>query len=56
MRFTGMENKESYRENYLTVLRKNKLITLTIPDKPNDPNQKYIITERGMKLLGGITI
>ncbi|HEX2969496.1 MAG TPA: RNA-binding domain-containing protein [Bacteroidales bacterium] len=54
--FSGFESKESFRENYLSVLRKNDLIKLTIPEKPNDPNQKYIITEKGKKLIGGMPI
>lgn len=56
MHFTGFESKESFRENYLKKLRKNDLVTLTIPDIPNDPNQKYIITDKGKMLLGGIDI
>ncbi len=56
MHFTGFESKESFRENYLKKLRKNDLVALTIPDIPNDPNQKYIITDKGKMLLGGIDI
>ena len=52
-RFLGFKNKESFRENYLNPLRKDLLVTLTIPDRPNDPNQKYIITDRGRSLLSG---
>lgn len=52
-RFLGFKNKESFRENYLNPLRKDFLVTLTIPDRPNDPNQKYIITDRGRSLLSG---
>jgi len=29
------------------------LITMTNPDKPNDPEQKYVITEKGKHFLGG---
>lgn len=56
MMFGGFESKESFRENYIKILRNNNLITLTIPDNINDPNQKYIITEKGKRLIGGLDI
>jgi len=46
-------SKERYRDDYVKSLRDNNLIAYTIPDTPNDPNQAYVITQRGKDLLGG---
>jgi len=35
----------------LQPLIENGLLQMTIPDKPNSPNQKYVTTEQGMRLL-----
>lgn len=56
MTFAGFENKESFRDNYIRILRDNDLITFTNPANPHDPNQKYLMTEKGKKLIGGIFI
>jgi len=40
-------------DDYVKPLKDNNLIAYTIPDKPNDPNQAYVITQRGKDLLGG---
>ena len=49
----GYRSKERYRDDYVKPLKDNKLIAYTIPDKPNDPNQAYVITQRGKDLIGG---
>jgi hypothetical protein len=36
-------------------LHKDGLIENTIPDKPNHPNQKHKLTERGVLFLNMIT-
>ncbi len=46
-------SKDRYRADYVKPLKDNQLIGYTIPDKPNDPNQAYIITHRGKDFLGG---
>ncbi len=46
-------SKERYRDDYVKPLKDNHLITYTIPDKPNDPSQAYVITQRGKDFLGG---
>ena len=56
MLIAGLEKREGFRVSYLKVLKDSGLISLTIPDRINDPNQKYIISERGKKLLGGMEI
>ena len=50
----GYKSKERYRDDYVKPLKDNQLITYTIPDKPNDPNQEYLITQRGKDTLGAI--
>ncbi len=47
------KSKERYRDDYVKPLKDNNLIAYTIPDKPNDPNQAYVITQRGKDLLAG---
>ena len=38
----GIKSKETLRENYINPALENGLIRMTIPDKPNSKNQKYI--------------
>jgi ATP-dependent DNA helicase RecG len=56
LEFLQFGSRDKLRELYLTPLRKDGLIELTIKDKPNAPNQKYIITEKGKLFLGGFDI
>jgi len=56
MKFAGYGSKESFRDSYIKVLRDNDLVDLTNPTNPHDPKQKYQITDRGKKLIGGIII
>jgi len=46
--FTGM-NPDYIRKELIPKLIKKGFLALTIPDKPRSPNQKYILTEAGMK-------
>lgn len=38
----GMKSRASFRENYLVPALELNLIKMTIPDKPNSKNQRYI--------------
>ena len=49
-------SRSSLRDDYVKPLRDNGLINLTIPDKPRDPNQKYVISENGKMFLGGFEL
>lgn len=49
-------SKGSFRDDYIKPLRDHGLLNLTIPDKPNDPNQEYVISEKGKMFLGGFEI
>jgi ATP-dependent DNA helicase RecG len=49
-------SRGSFRDDYIKPLRDNDLLALTIPQKPRDPNQKYIISEKGKLFLGGFEV
>ncbi|MCD4663946.1 MAG: hypothetical protein K8R68_01670 [Bacteroidales bacterium] len=49
----GYKSKERYRDDYVKPLKDNHLISYTIPDNPNDPNQAYVIAQRGKDFIGG---
>jgi hypothetical protein len=51
----GYQSKERYRDDYVKPLKDNKLITYTL-EKANDPNQRYLISEKGKLFLGGSPI
>ncbi len=52
----GYKSKERYRDDYVKPLKDNHMLDYTIPEKPNDPNQAYVITQRGKDFLGGHNI
>ncbi len=45
------KNRTKFRRKFIAPLLKEELIEMTIPGKPNSPNQKYIITKKGKELL-----
>ena len=45
MNLLKMKHKTYFRKNILKPLLDKKLLTLTIPDKPKSPKQKYITTQ-----------
>ncbi|SHG72175.1 hypothetical protein SAMN05443144_1511 [Fodinibius roseus] len=49
----GYKNRATFRGNYLDPLESLAFVTKTIPDKPQSPDQKYVITEKGKLFLGG---
>lgn len=44
MAYMGLLNSNYFRKKYLKPLLENDKIRMTIPDKPNSRNQKYIKT------------
>ena len=44
MAYCGYKNAKSFTKKYLKPLMDQGLITMTIPDKPNSQNQRYITT------------
>jgi len=47
----GLADREHFRKTRLIPLMENFLLKMSSPEKPNSPNQKYIITEKGKLLL-----
>jgi ATP-dependent DNA helicase RecG len=47
------KNEKTFRDNYIKPLRNVGFITMTIPEKPTDPENKYVITEEGKSFLSG---
>ena len=46
-----IKDRKYFRREIIAPLVKNKILELTIPDKPNSPNQKYRATTHGKALL-----
>lgn len=47
------KNEKTFRDNYIKPLRSAELIQQTNPDKPTDPTNKYLLTEKGKHFLAG---
>ena len=46
----GLKHDDYFRVNYILPALELNFIEMTIPDKPNNPNQKYRLTKLGFKL------
>ena len=42
MGMLGLRSKETFRKNYMNPALELKLVRMTIPDKPNSKNQRYV--------------
>ncbi|WP_434311789.1 Fic family protein [Hominifimenecus sp. rT4P-3] len=38
----GLKSKEGFRRNYLRPAVERNFVRMTIPDKPNSRNQRYV--------------
>ena len=45
MHLLNMSHKTYFRKTILSPLLEKNILSLTIPDKPKSPKQKYIITK-----------
>ncbi len=48
---TGYQTRMHFRNRYIVPLLERGLIEMTVPDKPNSSNQKYVVTQAGMQIL-----
>lgn len=53
MRVMKLKDRVYFRVEFLCPAIELEFMEMTIPDKPNSPNQKYRITEKGKLLLKG---
>jgi ATP-dependent DNA helicase RecG len=51
----NLKHREHFRKEHLEVLLESGLLTMTIPDKPNSPNQRYKTTEAGRRAIEDYT-
>ena len=51
MTYMNLKHRASFLFNYIHPLLQEQLLSLTIPDKPKSPRQKYIVTEKGQDEL-----
>lgn len=47
------KNENTFRDNYIKPLREMGFLRITFPEKPTEPENKYIITEQGKGFLTG---
>ena len=43
--------RQTFRENYLLPLQEVGYVNMTLPETPNSPHQKYVLTEKGKQFL-----
>lgn len=46
-----LKHEGNFRENYLEPALQDELIQMKYPDSPNHPKQRYLLTEKGEKIL-----
>ena len=46
-----LHSRDKFLKNYLTPALEAGLVEMTQPDSPNSPTQRYVLTEKGRKLL-----
>jgi ATP-dependent DNA helicase RecG len=51
MEVAGQANRTRFRNRILKPLIKAKFVRMTIPNNPQSPKQKYIITDKGKKMI-----
>jgi ATP-dependent DNA helicase RecG len=46
----GLSDRKYFRKLYVYDALKSGMIEMTLPEKPNSPNQKYRLTKKGKEL------
>ncbi|MCB0737570.1 MAG: transcriptional regulator [Bacteroidetes bacterium] len=55
MEVLDLRNRANFATQYLEPALQQKLIKMTLPDKPTSPNQQYQLTPKGRKLKRELT-
>jgi predicted HTH transcriptional regulator len=51
MEVSGWKDRTKFRKKYIKLFMDLDVLGMTIPDKPNSPNQKYFLTEVGKSFV-----
>jgi ATP-dependent DNA helicase RecG len=51
MQILGLKDRKSFAKNYLLPALHFKVIEMTLPDKPQSSNQRYRVTENGIRAI-----
>jgi ATP-dependent DNA helicase RecG len=51
MEVSGWKDRTKFRKKYTKLFMDLGVLGMTIPDKPNSPNQKYFLTEAGKRFV-----
>ena len=51
----GWSNTTKFKAKYVSPLIEEKIVGMTLPDKPTSPKQKYFLTDSGKALLANVT-
>jgi len=54
MKSLDLSHRANFKNNYLEPAMKTGVIELKYPEKPNHPNQKYRLTDKGLKLKNAL--
>lgn len=46
-----LKHEGNFRENYLEPALQENLIQMKFPDSPKHPKQRYLLTEKGEKIV-----
>ncbi|KZK74212.1 MAG: hypothetical protein A3K90_02755 [Pelodictyon luteolum] len=53
-KIVSIKHRETFQRNYLDRLLTDGFLERTIPDAPQSPTQRYVTSEKGLKLLQDI--
>jgi ATP-dependent DNA helicase RecG len=54
LEWIGYKNEKSFRDKYIHPLRAAGLLEHTVPDQPTNPENRYVVTEKGRIFLSGL--
>ena len=50
MNFLGWKDRTKFRKRFIHPLIEKEILARTVPDKPKSSNQRYIVTNRDVKM------